>query len=93
MDLPHFWVYVLYSLRDHQFYIGTTNNIFRRGSQHNNGETHSTAWRRPLMMIYYEGHHSIIDARRREEYFKTTKGRVTLKYVLRDSLDQLLKKR
>lgn len=93
MDLPPFWVYILFSLKDHQFYIGTTNHLTRRAGQHERGETHSTAFRRPLVMIYCEGHCSIIDARRREKYFKTTKGRVTLKYVLRHSLDQLAVKR
>jgi len=87
MDLPRFWLYALYSLRDRQFYIGTTNHLVRRGEQHERGETISTADRRPLIMIYCEGHRSIIDARRREEYFKTTKGRTTLKQMLRHSPD------
>lgn len=89
MDLPRFWVYVLYSLKDRQFYSGTTNALIRRGDQHDRGETCSTHWRRPLIMIYCEGHRSIIDARRREKYFKTDKGRTMLKYILRDNLEQL----
>jgi putative endonuclease len=93
MDLPEFWVYVLYSLRDYQFYIGTTNHLVRRGGQHEQGETISTRYRRPFVMVYCEGHCSIIDARRRELYFKTTKGRTTLRMILRDSLDQLQNKR
>lgn len=93
MDLPQFWVYVLFSLKDRQFYTGTTNHLIRRGEQHDHGETISTRNRRPFITIYCEGHCSIIDARRRELYFKTTKGRVTLKYMLRDKLDQLNKKR
>jgi putative endonuclease len=92
MDLPEFWVYVLYSLKDHQFYIGTTNHLVRREDQHERGENISTRNRRPLLLIYCEGHRSIIDARRREKYFKTTKGRVTLRYVIRDYLDRLGKR-
>lgn len=88
MNLPSFWVYVLYSLKDKQFYSGTTNALFRRAGQHDRGETWSTRWRRPLLMIYCEGHRSILDARRREKYFKTNTGRVMLRYILRDSLDQ-----
>ncbi|MBI3572704.1 MAG: GIY-YIG nuclease family protein [Candidatus Kerfeldbacteria bacterium] len=89
MDLPSFWVYVLYSLKDHQCYSGTTNGLVRRGDQHDRGETWSTHWRRPLVLIYCEGHRSKIDARGRKKYLKTTKGRAMLKYILRDSLEQL----
>ncbi len=92
MHLLPFWVYVLYSLKDRGFYTGTTNNIFRRLAQHANGENKSTINRRPLILLYCEGHRSIIDARRREQYFKTTKGRTMFRMILRDSLDHLLKK-
>jgi predicted GIY-YIG superfamily endonuclease len=39
-----------------------------------------------LKLIYYESHLSKADAARREIYFKTTKGKSTLKQMLRESL-------
>lgn len=82
-----FWyVYVLRSKRDNQFYIGSTNNLERRFKQHQRGENISTAKRLPLELLYFEGHQSKADALRRENYFKTTKGKITLRQVLRDSL-------
>lgn len=82
-----FWyVYVLRSLKDHMFYIGSTNDLRRRLKQHQRGENISTAKRLPVELIYFEGHKSKEDVLRREKYFKTTKGKVTLRQVLRDSL-------
>ncbi len=81
----HF-VYILLSLKDKKFYIGSTNNLKRRVSEHNQGKNISTAKRLPLKLIYYEAHLSKEDAERRENYFKTTKGKSTLRLMLRDSL-------
>ncbi|MDA0376490.1 MAG: GIY-YIG nuclease family protein [bacterium] len=84
-----FWyVYVLRSLKDKQFYSGSTNNLKRRLQQHQRGENVSTAKRLPVEMIYFEGHRSKDDALRREKYFKTAKGKTTLRLMLRDSLQQ-----
>jgi len=82
-----FWyVYVLRSLKDRMFYIGSTNDLKRRLQQHQRGENTSTAKRLPVELIYFEGHQSKDDALRREKYFKTTKGKVTLRQMLRDAL-------
>ena len=42
MKLPQFAVYVLYSLKDHQFYIGYTANFTRRMVEHSEGRSKST---------------------------------------------------
>jgi len=84
--MKFYYVYVLISLKDNNFYIGSTNNLKRRLQQHNNGENVSTAIRRPFILIYFEGHLSKTDAQRREKYFKTTKGKVMLRNILKDFL-------
>jgi hypothetical protein len=38
--------------------------------------------------MYYEAHTSKKDAKRREQYFKSTKGKSTLRQMLRNALDQ-----
>jgi putative endonuclease len=81
-----FYVYVLISLKDNKFYIGFTNNLQRRLKEHNSGKNISTKSRLPLSLIYYESHLSKGDAERREKYFKTTKGKSTLRQMLRESL-------
>ncbi|MEK7137085.1 MAG: GIY-YIG nuclease family protein [Patescibacteria group bacterium] len=86
--MPFWYIYVLRSAQDNQFYIGSTNDLKRRVQQHQRGENTSTAKRLPIDLIYFEGHRSKADALRREEYFKTTKGKVTLRQMLRDTLQQ-----
>ncbi|MFH1749505.1 MAG: GIY-YIG nuclease family protein [bacterium] len=80
------YIYILLSLKDKKFYIGTTNNIKRRLLEHKRGKNISTSKRLPLRLIYFEAHLSKEDAKRRERYFKTTKGKTTLKTVLQESL-------
>jgi putative endonuclease len=71
-----FWyVYVLESVRDGQRYVGFTMDLRRRYEEHNAGKSFATAPRRPLVLIYYEACRSRDDAKRREEYLKTTGGR------------------
>jgi len=74
-----YYVYVLLSLKDNKFYIGFTGDLQRRLKEHNTGKNISTKSRRPLNIIYYEAHLSKADAERRERYFKTTKGKSSLK--------------
>ena len=84
--MPMYYVYVLLSLKDKKFYIGFTNDLKRRLKEHNSGKNISTKSRLPLELIYYEAHLSKADAERRERYFKTTKGKSTLRQMLRESL-------
>jgi len=82
-----FYVYVLQSLRDKKLYIGFSKNIKKRFKKHKEGSVKSTKNRRPFKLIYLEAHTSEKDARRREKYFKTTKGKSSLKQVLRNALN------
>jgi putative endonuclease len=81
-----FYVYILQSLKDKKLYIGFTSNLRKRLIDHNTGGTKSTKLRRPFRLIYYEAHLSKEDAKRRERYFKTSKGKNTLKQILRNTL-------
>ncbi|MFC1618147.1 GIY-YIG nuclease family protein [Patescibacteria group bacterium] len=76
---------MLLSLRDKRFYIGYTNNLKRRLEEHQQGKNISTAKRLPLKLFYFEGHLLEKDARRRERYFKTTKGKAMLKMITKES--------
>ena len=85
-SVKFYYVYVLLSLRDWKFYIGFTNDLKRRFGEHQRGENISTSKRLPVRLIFYEAFLSKIDAERRERYFKTAKGKTTLKQMLRDYL-------
>ena len=82
-----YYVYVLLSLKDQKFYIGFSEDVKKRLEDHNAGRNTSTKYRRPFELIYYEAHSSKEDALRRENYFKTTKGKSTLRQMLRATLN------
>lgn len=79
-----YYVYVLRSLKDKKLYIGYSENLKRRFSEHQNGDVQSTKPRRPFDLIFYEAYKNMKDAKRREKYFKTDKGKSSLKMMLKE---------
>ena len=65
-----FYVYVLKSSIDDELYLGSTNNLKRRLSEHQNGKSFSTKLRRPFELVYYEAYKNEKDAREREQCLK-----------------------
>ncbi len=89
MPNKFYYVYILRSLKDGLFYIGYSENLKNRVYDHNMGKNTSTKNRRPLELIFYEAFPRKEDALRRESYFKTTKGKTTLKQMLKEFLTDL----
>jgi putative endonuclease len=81
--------YVLLSDRDGEFNIGSTGDSRERLQQHNKGQVRSTAYRRPLRLIYYEACLCADDARRRERYLKTGREGRCLKQRLASWLSKI----
>ena len=81
-----YYVYVLQSEADHNFYVGFTKDLKLRFDQHQKGSVPSTIARRPLKLIYYEACLSQEDATRREKYFKTYHGKMFLNRRLKSYL-------
>ena len=79
-----FYVYVLKSINSDFIYVGVTNNLKRRFPEHNRGEELSTKHYAPFELIHYEAYRNEKDAKRRESYFKTTKGKTTLRIMLEE---------
>jgi putative endonuclease len=88
MPLPY-CVYILFSGRDHLLYIGYSGNLGKRIETHNAGGNTSTAYRRPLKLIFCEFYLFEEDARKREMYFKTTMGKKAIKLMLAGTLEKL----
>lgn len=83
-------VYVLLSQKDQKFYVGYTSDLKQRLTNHFNGESSSTAPRRPFNLIFCEYFLSKSDALRREKYLKTSAGKKGLKLIIRESLSDLV---
>jgi len=65
-----YYVYILKSLKDNCMYLGSTNNLRLRFTQHNSGLVFSTKNRIPFKLIYYEAYSDEKDARQRENNLK-----------------------
>lgn len=84
--MKYFYVYILQSKKDNNFYTGYTNDLKARVSKHNNGEVNSTKNRRPLKLVYFEGCRNQYDAIHREKYLKTSWGKRYIKTRLKKFL-------
>ena len=82
--MKFYYVYILESLNRNFIYVGFTTDLRKRFLEHNNKEELSTKHYAPFNLIHYEAYKNKKDAKRREEYFKTTKGKTTLKTMLKD---------
>jgi putative endonuclease len=74
-----FTIYVLYSQAYDRLYIGQTEDLKHRLSQHANGEVFSTKPYLPMKLIYTEEASTRAEAMRREKQLKTRTGRVWLR--------------
>lgn len=85
--MKFYYVYALHNKEKNFLYVGYSENLPQRVKGHNDGKSKSTKNFRPLKLIHYEAYLSKKDAKRRELYLKTTKGRTTLRYMLKEYLE------
>lgn len=77
-----FFVYVLKSLKNGSHYTGSTNDTERRLYEHNIGQTTYTKNAGPFELVYKETYNTSLEAKQRERFLKTGKGRELLKQIL-----------
>ena len=83
--MNYYFIYVLRGRRGF-IYVGYTTDYKKRIKRHNNGEVQSTKAFKPFRLIFLEVYINKSDAKRREKYLKTSKGRTTLKAMLKNTL-------
>jgi len=88
-----FYNYVLQNKSNKNFYVGYTNDLRKRLKKHNQGLNKSTKPYRPWELIYYEACLNKQDAKRRENYLKTTQGQRLLKRRLKEYFFDLKSKK
>ncbi len=81
-----YYVYLLKSKRDSKIYTGYTTDLRRRIKEHNAKRVHTTLRMGELDLIYYEAFINKFDAQEREGYLKTTKGKRTVRLMLKNTL-------
>lgn len=87
--MKFYYVYVLQSKKDNQWYTGYSDNLQRRLKEHKLGQCYSTKNRKPLKLIYFEGCLNKDDAIAREKYLKSGMG----KRYLRNRMKKYFKKK
>ena len=78
MENPYY-VYAISSTSRNYIYVGLTDNIERRLSEHNGGYNKTTKPYAPFILLYSECVKNRIEARAREKYLKSGVGRAFLK--------------
>lgn len=77
-----YYVYILSSINFRKTYVGSTDDIIRRLSEHNSGRSKFTNRFKPWALIYSEELAGYSDARKRERYYKSGAGRKFIKTLL-----------
>ena len=88
--MKRYYVYILRSKKRDFIYYGYTTNLVKRFRMHNSRKVISTRRYAPLDLIFYEAYISKKDAKRREMYFKKTKGKVAVRMMLKNTLHPLI---
>ena len=81
-----FYTYILQSNKNKELYIGYSSDLKKRLLEHNQGLNFSTKRYIPWSIIYYEACKEKSDAKRREQYLKTTQGGRLIKRRIKDYL-------
>ena len=78
------YCYILTSLKDNSYYIGSTSNIEIRLHHHNTGKSKYTRTKMPWKLIYFEEFDSLSSAKKREYQIKSWHSRYSIeKLILR----------
>ena len=81
MTFSMYYIYAISSLERKYIYVGLTDNIERRFSEHNAGKNKTTKPYAPFTLIHFEECASRVEARSREKYYKSGSGKEKLKAI------------
>jgi len=79
------YVYILESLTDGSYYIGSTQNLIDRIDRHNQGRSKYTKSKRPWELVYHEKYPDRSIAMKREKEIKGKKRKVFIDQLVRTS--------
>lgn len=78
------WVYILKSLKDGRYYVGSTTDLARRFAEHSRGDVRSTKAFLPFQLVFKQEFSTYAQARRLELRLKKYKRRDFLEKIIRD---------
>jgi putative endonuclease len=80
-----YFVYIIESLKDGSYYIGSTQNLSERIERHNRGRSTYTKSKRPWELVYTEELPDRSSAMKREKEVKSKKSKEYIEHLLRAS--------
>lgn len=83
-SMRFFYVYVLYNKLKDYIYICYSTNLKERLQDHEKGFSKTTKRHLPIELIHHEAYKNKKDAKRRERYLKTNRGKTTLMTMLKE---------
>jgi putative endonuclease len=83
-----YFTYVLISEKDKKLYIGYSTDLKKRIKRHSDGKVIATRNRRPLKLIHYEVFINMHNAKNREIFLKSGRGRKQLKSSIHHTLTE-----
>ncbi|MBD3279783.1 MAG: GIY-YIG nuclease family protein [Candidatus Pacebacteria bacterium] len=78
------YLYILQSVKNSSYYIGSTINLKNRLKQHRQGEAKYTRLILPVKLVFFQRFSSLKLARRAEAWLKKQKDRGLIKRIIRD---------
>ena len=80
------FMYILQSERTGRFYVGSSDDLERRLSEHQREHSPATRGRGPWHLVYREEFELLLDARRRELEIKHWKSAKLIRALVRSSV-------
>ena len=78
------YVYIIQSLKNSRYYIGSTNNLERRIEEHNLGKSGYTKLTKPFKLMFYQKYSSLKEARQIEYKLKKLKSKQIVERIILD---------
>jgi putative endonuclease len=79
-------IYILRSLVNSRYYIGSTDNILRRIDEHNNGKSIYTRLTKPFELVFSQNFATLSEARSIEYRLKKMKRRDILERIIENGV-------
>jgi len=77
-----FYLYILNSIKDGRYYVGSCADINKRFHQHNSGLVKSTKFYLPWKIVYTEEYKTLSETRKRESQIKSWKKRAAIEKLI-----------
>ena len=78
------FVYILKSLKNGSYYVGSTGNLERRIVEHNSGKTKSLKYLIPFQLVFSQSFKNLIIAKKVELRLKKFKSKKILEQIIKD---------